>query len=81
MTDVAFADWMTRVRRAILAQWNTHQVPPRVGLSDAGIDLAWERLVTANAADVWLTADDGAACLSAPAASHGVIGQWFLLEE
>jgi len=77
MTDVAFVDWMTRVRRAILAQWDTHQVPPRVGLSDAGIDLAWERLVTANAADVWLTADDGAACLSAPAASHGVIGQWF----
>ena len=77
MTDAEFVDWMTRVRYAILAQWNTHQVPPRVGLSDAGIDHAWERLVTASVADVWLTADDGAACLSAPAASHSVIGQWF----
>jgi hypothetical protein len=77
MTESAFVEWMTRVRHAILAQWDTQQVPPRVGLSDEGIDHAWGRLVTAHAADVWLTADDGVSCLSAPAASHGVIGQWF----
>lgn len=77
MSDAAFIAWMERVRRAILTQWDTQQVPPRVGLTDTEIDAAWDRLVTANIADVWTTADDGAVCVSAPATSHSVIGQWF----
>lgn len=77
MSDAGFRAWMERVRVAILSQWDTHHVPPRVGLTDAEIDTAWDRLVRATAQDVWLTADDGATCLSAPATTHSVIGQWF----
>lgn len=77
MSALEFTAWMERVRHAILTQWDTQQVPPRVGMSDAEMDVAWHRLMTAHVADVWTHADDGASCLSAPATSHSVIGQWF----
>lgn len=77
MTDAAFLSWMDRVRGAILSQWDTQQVPPRVGLSETAIRDAWDRLIAASATDVWTRADDGSECLSVPAASHSVISQWF----
>lgn len=77
MTDDAFLTWLDRVRGAILSQWDTQQVPPRVGLSETAIRDAWDRLIAASVADVWVRADDGSECLSVPAGSHSVISQWF----
>ena len=77
MNDVEWEAWLHRVRAAILIQWNEYNVPPRAGMSDAEIAAAWSRLMTADIDDIWVTTDDGASGLMAPATSHSVIGQWF----
>lgn len=77
MPDTEYLAWLTRVRTAILAQWDAHNVPPRAGMTEVEIAAAWNRLATADISDVWVKTDDGAWGLSAPATSHSVIGQWF----
>lgn len=77
MSDAAFVAWMERVRRAILTQWDTQNVPPRVGLSDHEIDVAWDRMRAADIPSLWMTCDDGVVGITAPATSHAVVNQWF----
>ena len=77
MTDDEFLAWMSRVRHAILRQWDTHQVPPRVGMNDAEMADAWDHFSTVDASGVWVTTDDGTLGISAPPTAHSVVNQWF----
>lgn len=77
MDDAAWQDWLTRLRVAILTQWNTHNVPPRVGMTDREIMDAWNRLASSRLDDVWVTCDDGVEGISVSPTSHSVVNQWF----
>ena len=77
MDDAAWHAWLTRVRVAILRQWDAIGVPPRTGLSEAELAQAADRLIADDASKVWTTDDDGAECLSAPSTSGGFVGNWF----
>jgi len=77
MNDADWIAWLERVRRAVLTAWNTENVPPRIGLSDAEIADQWDRFVGMDASKSWVVCDDGVEALSVPPASHSVISQWF----
>jgi len=77
MDDSAWVAWLERVRHAILTAWNTHHVPPRIGLTDAELAHEWDKFVASDASTTWVTCDDGVEGLSAPPASHAMISQWF----
>lgn len=77
MSDTEFTEWLERVRRAVLTAWDTEQMPPKVGLSEADMAADWDRFRTADASVVWVTCDDGVEGLSAPPTSHSVVNQWF----
>ena len=77
MDDAAWVAWLEQVRQAILTSWDSHNVPPRIGLSDAEVEFEWDRFVSTDADSVWTNCDDGTEALSAPPASHSVISQWF----
>lgn len=77
MDDTTWASWLDRVRRAILSAWDDDQMPPRVGMTEAEMSSAWEKLVSADPSSVWTTCDDGVEALLVPPASHSVVNQWF----
>ena len=77
MDDAAWSAWLERLRTAILTAWNTENVPPRVGLSDAEMMSAWDKFAASDPASVWTTCDDGAEALSVPPGNHSVVNQWF----
>lgn len=77
MSDDDWSAWLERLRDAILTAWNTENVPPRVGLSEADIAYAWEKFAASDASSAWATCDDGTEALLVPPASHSVVNQWF----
>lgn len=77
MNDVAWFDWLDRVRHAVLTAWNAENVPPRVGLSEAEIASAWDKFAASDSSSVWVNCDDGTEALLVPPASHSVVNQWF----
>ena len=49
MDDAAWVAWLEQVRQAILTSWDSHNVPPRIGLSDAEVEFEWYRFVSTDA--------------------------------
>lgn len=77
MSDDTWAEWLERVRAAVLTAWNRDGVPPRVGLSDTEMSDAWNKFVTSDASSVWVMCDDGVEAIQVPPANHSVVNQWF----
>ena len=77
MSDDEWVAWLGRVRLAIRNQWDKQNIPPRVGLTDAEIGDAWDRLASSESDEVWTRCDDGGEGLFVSPTSHSVLGQWF----
>jgi hypothetical protein len=53
MSDEDWTAWLERMRHAVLTAWDTDNVPPRVGMTDAEIADAWDKFAAADASSVW----------------------------